>query len=382
MDNEKCLDKIRMARITLLLRHAFFGNMATRLNIVCDNNIQTAATDGKNFIYNESFIMSLNKEEMLFLFGHEVLHNVFEHHYRRDNRNPLLWNIACDYVINLILTESKIGSPPALRKGGVLLDKAYQDMYAEEVYDLLVKECMSDQQIKSLLDRLLDSHPDVTKDKSPEELEDIKRDLKENLLSASQVCAGNLPLGVERYIKNITEPKINWRDLLRQEIASMNKKDYTFFRPNKKSNYNGGFILPGSLKTEGIEIVIAIDASGSIDDKIVDEFLTEVSGIISQFDDFNIDIWSFDTKVYNHETYSIDDGRSISEYIAKGGGGTLFECNWEYMKAKNIVPKLFIMFTDMYPSAGWGDSKYCDTIFVSRGNKSVIAPFGITVCMD
>lgn len=125
-----------------------------------------------------------------------------------------------------------------------------------------------------------------------------------------------------------------------------------------------------------------MDMSGSITDNIVQEFLSEISGIISQFDDYNIDIWCFDTKIYNHETYRNDSGSDISEYQPKGGGGTMFECNWDYMKENNIVPKLFVMFTDMYPCAGWGDSTYCDTIFVSRGNKTTIAPFGLTVSMD
>jgi predicted metal-dependent peptidase len=382
MPNESCLDKIRMARIKLLLQHPFFGNMATRLKLVCDNTMSTAATDGRNFFYNEEFIMSLNKEEMLFLFGHEVLHNVFEHHYRREKRNPLIWNVACDYVINLILKESKVGSPPSIKKGGVLLDVKYKNMHAEEVYDLLVNECMSEEKLNSLVDRLLDEHPDYTKNKSSEEIEEIKRELKENLLSSSQVCAGNIPSGIERYIKNLTEPKINWKDLLRQEIASTYKTDYTFFRTNKKSNYNNGFIIPGSLKTNGLEIVIAMDMSGSISDEIVSEFLSEISGIVSQFDDYNIDIWSFDTKVYNHESYRNDSGCDVSEYKPKGGGGTSFECNWEYMKENSISPKLFIMFTDMMPYDGWGDPTYCDTIFVSRGNRSTVAPFGLTVCMD
>jgi predicted metal-dependent peptidase len=255
-------------------------------------------------------------------------------------------------------------------------------MHAEEVYDLLLKEGMSDEQLQSLIDRLLDEHPDVTKNKTAEEIEEIKREIKENLLSASQVSAGKIPLGVERYIKNLTEPKINWKDLLRQEISSIDKSDYTFFKINKKSNYNGGFILPGSLRTNGLDIVIAMDMSGSISDSIVEEFLSEVSGIVSQFDNYNIDIWSFDTKVYNHESYRSDSGSDISEYIPKGGGGTSFECNWDYMKENDILPKLFIMFTDMYPNHGWGDPEYCETIFVSRGYRSITAPFGLTVQMD
>lgn len=376
-------DKIRAAKISLILKHSFFGQMATKLNVICDNErIQTAATDGRNFFYNEKFIASLSKDEMLFLFGHEVLHNVFEHHYRRGSRNHQLWNIAADYVINLILVESRIGKPPSLKKGGVLLDNKYKDLTTEEVYDLLLEKGMSSEELNDLIDRLLDQHPDCVEGKSPEEIEEIRREMKEKLLSSAQY-AGTLPVGVERYIKSFTEPKINWVDKLRMEIASTQKHDYSFLRVNKKSQYGAGrFILPGSDRTNGIEICIAMDMSGSISDSIADEFLSEVNGILSQFDDYKIDIWTFDTEVYNHAVFSSDGGDSIEDYVAKGGGGTSFECNWDYMKANDIQPKIFIMFTDMCPYGSWGDPDYCDTIFVSRGNKGVVAPFGLTVEMD
>lgn len=377
------LEKIRAAKISLILKHAFFGQMATKLIVICDNeNIKTAATDGRNFFYNEKFIGSLNKEEMLFLFGHEVLHNVFEHHYRRGSRNRMIWNIAADYVINLILVDSKIGKPPTLKKGGVLLDTKYVGMTTEEVYDLLLEESMSSEKLNSLIDRLLDDHPDFTEGKTPEEIEELRREMKEKLLSSAQV-AGDVPSGVDRYIKSFTEPKINWVDKLRMEIASTQKSDYTFMRVNKKSSYGGGgFILPGSDRTNGIELCIGMDMSGSISDAIADEFLSEVNGILSQFDDYKIDIWTFDTQVYNHATFSSDGGDSIESYVAKGGGGTSFQCNWEYMKTNDLQPKIFIMFTDMCSYDGWGDPDYCDTIFVSRGNKGVVAPFGLTVEMD
>jgi predicted metal-dependent peptidase len=376
-------EKIRAAKITLIFKYSFFGQMATKLNVICDNErIKTAATDGRNFFYNEKFIHLLNKEEMLFLFGHEVLHNVFEHHYRRGSRNPLLWNIAADYVINLILVDAKIGKPPANKKGGVLLDNKYRDMTTEEVYDLLLQKNMSSQELNDLIDRLLDDHPECTEGKTPEEIEEIRREMKEKLLSSAQV-AGTLPAGIERYIKSFTEPKINWVEKLRMEIASTLKSDYTFLRVNKKSNYGGGgFILPGSDRTNGIEICVAMDMSGSISDSIAQEFLSEVNGIMSQFDDYKVDIWTFDTEVYNHEQYSSDGGTNIQDYIPKGGGGTEFQCNWDYMKKNDITPKIFLMFTDMCPYGSWGDSEYCDTIFVSRGNKGVVAPFGLTIEMD
>lgn len=377
------IEKIRSAKISLILKHSFFGQMATKLNVICDNeNIKTAATDGRNFYYNEKFISLLNKEEMLFLFGHEVLHNVFEHHYRRGSRNHTLWNIAADYVINLILVESKIGKAPASKKGGVLLDDKYKGMSTEEVYDILLNKVMSSQELNDLINRLLDDHPDCTQRKTPEEIEEIRREMKEKLLSSAQV-AGSLPAGVERYIKSFTEPKINWVDRLRMKIASTQKNDYTFMRVNKKSSYGGGgFILPGSNRTNGIEICIGIDMSGSITDMIAGEFISEINGIMSQFDDYKVDIWTFDTEVYNHEQFTSDGGTNIENYIPKGGGGTEFQCNWDYMKKHDITPKIFLMFTDMCPYGSWGDESYCDTIFVSRGNKGVIAPFGLTIEMD
>jgi predicted metal-dependent peptidase len=125
-----------------------------------------------------------------------------------------------------------------------------------------------------------------------------------------------------------------------------------------------------------------MDMSGSITDSIAEEFLSEVNGILNQFDDYKIDIWTFDTEVYNHAKFSSDGGDSIESYVPKGGGGTSFECNWEYMKNNEMQPKIFIMFTDLCPCDGWGDPDYCDTIFVSRGNKGAVAPFGLTVEMD
>ena len=96
--DQRILDKLVTARIALLLKHPFFGNLATRLKIVnADDWCPTAATDGRHFFYNVKFIDSLTTRETEFLFGHEVLHNVFEHMMlRSEGRDPQIWNIACD----------------------------------------------------------------------------------------------------------------------------------------------------------------------------------------------------------------------------------------------------------------------------------------------
>ena len=131
---------------------------------------------------------------------------------------------------------------------------------------------------------------------------------------------------------------------------------------------------------ETIDIAIAIDMSGSIGNKQAEDFLGEVKGIMDEYQDYNIKLWCFDTKVYNEQDFTADNGQELLDYEIFGGGGTDFDCNWEYMKEHDINPKRFIMFTDGYPWDSWGDADYCDTIFVihSHHDKNLQAPFGIT----
>jgi hypothetical protein len=108
------------------------------------------------------------------------------------------------------------------------------------------------------------------------------------------------------------------------------------------------------------------------------EFISEVKGIMDEYKDFKLDLWCFDTDVYNNAQFTSDNADEIFDYQPKGGGGTTFEVNWEFMKENGIEPKKFIMFTDGYPCGGWGDEDYCDTLFIVHGNDSIIAPFGQT----
>jgi len=99
------------------------------------------------------------------------------------------------------------------------------------------------------------------------------------------------------------------------------------------------------------------------------------------FDSFKLRVWTFDTQVYGYKEFTPDNVDELDEYEAKGGGGTSFECNWEFMKENDIAPKLFIMMTDGYPCGGWctpGDEEYCDTLFLIHGTTSIVAPFGQT----
>ena len=174
---------------------------------------------------------------------------------------------------------------------------------------------------------------------------------------------------------------MDWREVLRMQIQSIIRNDYSFSFPNRKS-WHTGAVLPGMKNDETIDVCVAIDMSGSISDADATTFLSEVKGIMDQYEDYKVDIWCFDTEVYNHQSFSHDDGDDMLNYEPTGGGGTEFMANWTYMKENDIQPKKLIMFTDGYPWGEWGDPDYCDTLFIVKGNESAEAPFGQTVIYE
>lgn len=378
----KIIDNITIARVGLLLRHPFFGNLATRLVVKEGGEwCNTAATDGRHIFFNREFFAPLSVKEIEFVFAHEILHNVFDHLGRRDGRNPRIFNFASDYCVNGQIVRDKIGDC-SFFKDKMLHDTKYYGMSSEEIYDILKDH---NDEMLDKLGKLLDDHIDWSKPDpndpsrpcySSGELQDIRDEVREALLSASQaVGAGNTPGLVKRLIQDFTEPKMNWRDILRQEIKSVLKDDYTWMRPSRKG-WHFAAVLPGSNLKDTIDICISIDMSGSIGDEQAKDFLSEVKGIMDEFKDFQIKLWCFDTKVYNEQSF---DGYSMDEfdnYQPMGGGGTDFDVNWSYMKEHDIVPKKFIMFTDGYPCGSWGDETYTDTVFIIHGNNSIIPPFG------
>ena len=207
-------------------------------------------------------------------------------------------------------------------------------------------------------------------------------------MNAVQQCAGNVPAGIRRLIKDLTEPQLDWRAMLEMQIQSVLKDDYTFQRPSRRS-WHTGCILPGLNYKQKLAISCAIDLSGSISDKQAQDFLSETKGIMTCYEDFELIVWTFDTKVYNPAIFTPDNQDDIYKYTPKGGGGTMFESNWEFMKdpkkygfghlfEEPIVPLKFIMFTDGLPNATWGDPNYCSTLFIIHNNQHIKAPFGTT----
>src|SRR6056300_1582085 len=158
------LDRIIVARVGLLLRHPFFGNMATRLRIkAADDWLPTAAVDGRNLYFNTQFFNAMDNKEIEFVVAHEILHMVFDHLGRRDDRNPMLYNIAADYIVNNTLVRDRIGDKPKIVD--CYQDFKYDGWTSEEVYDELFKEAKKNgkdflKQLGEMLDEHLDMYGD------------------------------------------------------------------------------------------------------------------------------------------------------------------------------------------------------------------------------
>ena len=395
-EKNKIIEKLITARVGLLLKHPFFGNLATRMKMVDASDwCSTLATDGRTFYYNNGFVHKLSPKEAEFGFAHEVLHNVFDHMGRRDSRDPVLSNIAADYAANQILKDERIGVVPHFMKiyqDDKYRGKSYEEIYAE-IYEKADKINFSS--LGELLDEHLDdgsSEGDSDGDSDTEgkgegkgrpklteaEKKAIRDEMKEAVLAAAQSAgAGRVPVGIRRMISDFTEPKMDWRQILRMNIQSIYKSNFSFARPNRKSQHCGA-ILPGMMNEETIDVSVAIDMSGSISNAMAQDFISEVKGIMDEYKDFRLDLWCFDTQVYNYARFTPDAADDILSYEVKGGGGTDFDANYEFMKQEDIIPKKFIMFTDGYPCGSWGDEDYCDALFVVHGNDSIIAPFGQT----
>lgn len=389
--DRKVIEKMVTARIGLLLKAPFFGNLATRLVLTnADGWCSTAATDGRKFYYNSEFVNKLSVKECEFLFGHETLHNVYDHMGRRGLRDPKLFNIAADFCVNQDLIDQRIGAK--ITSVPLLYDPKYVGKSSEEVYDELYNNATKIN-IKDLLGKMLDEHMDGEDGEDGEgsgkpdplseaEKKAIRDEIREAVISAAQTTSTeNLPGNVKRMINEITAPQMNWREILQQRFKSTVKSDFTWMKQSRKS-WHLDAILPGHNTANRIEVAISIDSSGSMQPEMLRDFLSEVQGIMDEFEDFKIYLWCIDTKIYNFQTFTPDNASDLAHYEIMGNGGNAFEENWNFMREIDLQPELFIMFTDGYPCPLWcnpGDEEYCETMFLLHSTNSIVAPFGETV---
>jgi len=420
-------DKIVKARIDFIHHDCvFLGNLSLRLKLVEADWLPTAGTDGFHLYYNPKFIDKLTLDETKFVVGHEVMHCVYEHMVRRNARDPKMWNMAGDYVINLELKDLNIGRIPTNEKfinedfrkknpkkaeelGSqpmCLIDEKYRGMGSEEVFELLKQDQKAGKQPKG---DSFDSHiepgqgqggdqegdgegGDETGKSGPipvskEQLDRLPDEIRKAVMDAAKVAesaeggAGNIPAGVKALIDQWTDSQMDWREYLNNVVQSCLKSDYWWSKPSRKS-WSSGCYLPGMKNDEMVSVDVAIDTSGSMGEELLRDILGETRGIMEQFADYRLRVWCFDTQTYKVWEFGPDNVDEIDNFEIEGRGGTEFMCNWQMMKDNEIMPDQLIFCTDGYPCGEWGDPDYCDTVFLIFGQgakNNVKAPFGVTV---
>jgi predicted metal-dependent peptidase len=403
LTDKEVTDRLISTRINMLLQCPFYGNLACRLEFKDASKwCPTAATDGKYFYYNKDFISALSIPNLVFLWGHEVEHCVYDHFGRRGDRNPMLWNIANDYVVNMDLVEGNVGEKITLVE--ILFDYKYRKWTSEEVYADLFKQMEEegkDFQDGTTLDVHLDMEDGDDDDSGQGQAgnvndgtngpvrytEEEKRAIKEafknaTVQAARSAGADNLPGGIKRLVDDMVNPQLSWKELLPQQIQSVMRSDYSYKQCSRKG-MDSGIWLPGMDREETIDIALGIDTSGSMSDEMLRDILSETKGVMDQYSDFRVHVFCFDTEVHNPQVFTEHNMEEFMEYEPGGGGGTDFDCCFNWFKEEGIVPKKFVMFTDGYPWNSWGDENYCDTLFIvhggGHGGQVPTAPFGITV---
>lgn len=373
-------DAITRARVKMLLDYPLLGQPLLHLQPQPVKWCGTAATDGRYLYYNEEFVESLDRSRLVFLLGHEVLHAILDHIFRRGKRDKALWGMAVDYIANDILIKSKIGTPIE----GALHHPAYNsDIYiAEEVYALLERNTVT---IQLPLDMHLEADEgdqSNQEDGAPKirlteaEIQEIRGTLRTIFLQAAEQV-GKLPFGLQRLLDRLREPKIDWRAMLDLVLRSTIRYDYTYTRISRRS-WSTGLVLPGQDVMDRVVAVAFLDGSGSTTQEMVTDFLSECKGIVTTFRDFELTVGTFDTEVYNVVVYTPDNADEINHYEFHGGGGTQPSCCWQYLRAHHILPHRLLIFTDGLVDKDWGEPDYCDTLFIIHTHR-ITAPYGATV---
>ncbi len=364
--------KLTKARIALQTGHPFFGYLITSLEPVekTDLNPPTMATDGCRLYYHPDFINNTPFKELVGVCAHEVVHIILWHLPRRQGRQAERWNIAADYADNDLLVKEGFTLP-----NGCLINPKYADKSVETIYnELPVQEVETSVTIDShgaWSDWGKDGGKDGKEHPVPGKQDDnFQQEWKQRIAGAVTQARmrGNVSSRITSLVEEILQPKLNWRAILRDMITSSAKTDYCLMKPNKKMLWQGIY-LPGITGNE-IRVAVAIDSSGSISDKEVQIFLSELHGICEAYDDYTIWLFVCDTKI--HQRFELHPGDPLPKTI-KGRGGTSFE---EPIKEAGQLPiNTMVYFTDMY--GRFPKEPYFPVIWVAT--TDVVAPWGYTI---
>lgn len=386
------LEKVAKARAWFIIQHPFFATLSLQMIVGVTRRVPTAGVNYTHMYFNPDFAAGLDNDEMKFLIAHEVFHPMFEHNSRRGTRDPMLWNIAADIVINEHLCQENIGTMP---KGGIRDTAMFQkgNGSTEEIYALLEKQAQKNGGGKGggkkgdkgdgsgkgsgngsgydlPWEDILEGSGDPAEDAANE------ADMKVRVSAAAQAAkmAGKMSANMQRLVGEALEPKINWKDVLRDFIMKARNDDRSWARPNRRFS-SMGLTMPSVSGEQMGEILIAVDCSGSIGERELNEFAAEIRAIHEDAMPLRTHIAYFDSRVCHYDVFERDDTVKIA---AHGGGGTAFSPVFRYAEKHDIQPVCCVFLTDLYCSDFGPEPEY-PVLWITNGTDQ--APWGKVIKM-
>jgi predicted metal-dependent peptidase len=372
--------KLAAARTKLILDKPFLGALVLRLPLEATEQpwCPTTATDARKFYYNPAFIGELSLDETQFILAHEALHCALSHFTRRQHRLTHRWDLACDFAINPLLVDDGLKAPP-----GSLLLKQFRGMTAEEIYPLLGefddqetldnhvydrenqqpggsgrKQRNPDSEEQPRHETDGQAQDDETHDEpdpesggtsappplTPDEQETLSIQWQQRLAGAAQQAmqAGKLGGSLARMVDHLLQPQLPWRMLLARYLTASARDDYSYMRPSRRE---GEFILP-SLRSQQIDLVVALDTSASIGDQEFEQFLGEINAIKGQMR-ARVTLLACDAALADAGPWQFEPWEEFKLPQAfRGGGGTSFKPVFEWIERQGICPESLVYFTD------------------------------------
>ena len=376
---------LEKAKAMMIISFPFFASIILRLRFELDYNVPTMATDSVKLFFNPNFVTSITRDENIGVLCHEVLHVVLKHPFRRRMRHPVLWNIACDYAVNLVIIKSNQG---ITLPGGALYEEKFTDMTAEDIYSHLEKE--TEENVNNLGSLVIGEVKDYVQGGTENKDDDgsgtdqsdgysrtkdeQERHCEIQVAEAANAAKqrGTLPANLDRMISEILNPVLPWREILIRFVTEKSKDDYAFSKPNKRYAY-AGLYLPTLESPSMRNIGVIIDTSGSINEKQLQEFASELSGILAITPGVCAEVLYVDADMQGHQTLSSEE---ILDMKPKGGGGTSFVPGFDYLKEKDMDLACVVYFTDGecndFPKTQEYETIWC----LTYRNKRFNPPFG------
>ena len=345
--------KIIRARTDLLIEQPFFGSLVLHMDMKADEAIKHCVSDGHVIRYNPSYIEELSHDQTVGLLAAQVMHAAMMHPLRRGDRDIKKWNEACDYATHSILKEANFVLPENLK-----IDPKYTDMVAEHIYTLLPDNPKGGKgqgqgqgqgqgsEGDDPNGGVEDNEESQAAGASEAQQRAAENEMRQQVAQAAHQAkqAGKLPGSLERLIGELMEPKIDWRAILRRFMTEKAQDDFSWARGNRRFVAQGLY-LPSRISEGTGEIAVAIDTSGSIGQKELDAFGSEVQGIIKDARPSKIYVIYCDAEINHVDIFTPDDE---VKFKLHGGGGTDFHPPFRWLEENRIVPKCFVYLTDGY----------------------------------